>query len=132
MSYDEHLADRIRSVLEVRDDVSERKMFGGIAFMIGDNMAVGIVGSDLMVRVGPEAWEKALSLPHARPMDFTGRPMTGFVYVAPKGMATDTSLRQWIDRGLAFVATLPAKKKTSPRPRKPSSGAPKPRKRAPS
>jgi TfoX/Sxy family transcriptional regulator of competence genes len=116
MAFDERLAERIRKVLGPDASVVEKKMFGGIAFMRHGNMAVGIVGDDLMVRVGPDAWEKSLSLAHARVMDFTGKPMRGYVYVAAAGVDTAAKLRRWIERGLEFVDTLPpkvAKRKTS-------------------
>ncbi len=79
MAYDEALANRIRGVLAQRDDVTERKMFGGIAFIIGSRMAAGVIHDDLMVRVGPDAHDDAIARPHVRSMDFTGRPMRGFV-----------------------------------------------------
>jgi TfoX/Sxy family transcriptional regulator of competence genes len=107
MAYDEHLADRIRAILADRADVSERKMFGGLAFLVEGHMCVGIVGSDLMARVGKDAFDKALSAPHARPMDFTGKPSTGMVYVAPPGVKTIASLRKWVERALSFTSTLP-------------------------
>ena len=125
MAYDELLADRVRGVLAERIDVSERKMFGGIAFLVSGHMCVGIVGNDLMVRVGKGAFEKAVSAPHARPMDFTGRPSTGMVYVAPAGVKTATALRSWIAKGLAFASTLPRKaaappgRARRPKPRQP-------------
>ncbi len=78
MPYDEGLAERIRGILDNRRDVSERRMFGGIAFMIRGHMSVGIVKDDLMVRVGPETYDNLVRQPHSRPMDFTGRPMKGF------------------------------------------------------
>ena len=84
-------------------------MFGGVAFMLRGSMFVGIVKEDLMVRVGAEAHEGALREPHARTMDFTGKPMRGYVYVAPPGYARDDALRAWLARGLAFVSALPAK-----------------------
>ena len=126
MAYDEHLADRIRAVLGDRADVSERKMFGGLAFLISGHMCVGIVGNDLMVRVGKEAFGKAVSAPHARPMDFTGRPSMGMVYVAPAGVKTVANLRKWIDKGLAFTSTLasrrpaPSRRSRSARPKRSS------------
>jgi TfoX/Sxy family transcriptional regulator of competence genes len=124
MAYDERLADRVRRALAARDDVSERKMFGGIAFMVAKGMAVGIVADDLMVRVGPDAWEDALARPHARPMDFTGKPMKGFVYVAAPGINTPRALATWVDRALVFVDGLA----TAPKPkRKPKRKLPKPR-----
>jgi TfoX/Sxy family transcriptional regulator of competence genes len=106
MPFDEHLADRIRAVLRDRTDVTERKMFGGLAFLIRDHMTVGIVGRDLMVRVGAAQFETALAQPHARPMDFTGRPSKGMVYVSPAGLRTERSLSRWIDRARQFVDTL--------------------------
>jgi hypothetical protein len=110
MAYDERLAERIRGVLADRPDLDERKMFGGIAFMLDGHMAVGIVGEDLMVRLGPDAAAAALSRANVRPMDFTGRPMKGMVYVAPAGIRTACDLRRWIDAAAAFVATLPPKR----------------------
>lgn len=110
MAYDEGLAQRIRESLDERTDVAERKMFGGLAFLIGGNMCVGVVGDELMVRVGPEAYDEAVRRPHARKMDFTGRPMNGFVYVGTPAIGTDAGLRRWIERGLRFAASLPAKR----------------------
>ena len=110
MAFDEHLGDRIRTVLGPRRDISERRMFGGLAFLVNGNMFIGIAGADLMVRVGPDEHEKALSRPHARPMDFTGRPMKGYVYVAPAGVRTSKTLDKWIKAGLSFAQSLPAKK----------------------
>src|SRR5262245_60586838 len=111
MSYDEALADRIRGVVSKRPGITERAMFGGVAFMLNGNMFVGIVKDDLMVRVGPDLHDASLREPHVRPMDFTGRPMVGYVFVAPAGVDTDASLARWVDRGAEFVATLPAKAK---------------------
>jgi TfoX/Sxy family transcriptional regulator of competence genes len=85
-------------------------MFGGLAFLSGGHMACGIVGDDLMLRLGEDAAEKALGRPHVRPMDFTGRPMRAMVYVAPDGFATDDALVSWVRQALDFVATLPAKR----------------------
>lgn len=109
MAYDEGLADRIRDVLAGRDGVREQKMFGGIAFMVDGHMTVGIVNDELMVRVGAEGEDDALAQPHARVMDFTGRPMTGFVQVAAAGVATESDVRAWVHRAFAFTATLPPK-----------------------
>jgi TfoX/Sxy family transcriptional regulator of competence genes len=108
MAYDEKLADRIRDVLEGAPDVTERKMFGGIAFMVGGHMACGIVGDDLMLRLGAEGAAEALTRKHVREMDFTGRPMTGMVYVAPDGQR-GVALRNWVDRAAAFARSLPPK-----------------------
>lgn len=110
MAYDERLAERIRKALPDRPRITEKKMFGGIAFLLDGKMFCGIVKDDLMVRVGPEAHEAMLREPHARPMDFTGRPMTGYVYVAPAGFASDVALARWVARGAKFAATLRAKR----------------------
>jgi hypothetical protein len=109
MAYDEGLAERIRGVLDERPGVSEKRMFGGIAFMVKDRMSVGIVQDKLMVRVGPDAYEGALRERHVRKMDFTGRPLSGFVYVLPAGYEADADLRRWIERGVAFAASAPAR-----------------------
>ena len=109
MPYDEKLAERVRAVFKSEPNYTEKKMFGGVCFMVGRNMAVGVTGSDLMVRPGPINFEAALALPHARPMDFTGRPMKGFVYVGSEGLGTDTALAAWVERGAAYARSLPAK-----------------------
>ena len=109
MAYDEALAERIRVLLEGEPGVVERKMFGGLAFMVGGNMSVGITGDDLMVRVGADGFEEAISQPHARPMDFTGRPMKGFVYVDAAGFNTEETLALWMERGVSYARSLPAK-----------------------
>ena len=109
MAYDEKLTGRIRKVLAKRKGLSERKMFGGIAFMIQDNMCCGVNNDDLAVRVGPERYEEALAEPHARPMDFTGRPLRGFVFVGPGGYRTEKTLAKWVQQATDFVESLPAK-----------------------
>jgi TfoX/Sxy family transcriptional regulator of competence genes len=109
MAYDEGLAERIRSLLEDRGRVTERRMFGGLAFLVRGNMTVGIVNDQLMVRVGPDTYGAALRQPHARAMDFTGRPMKGFVFVSPEGFESDSDLAQWVERGVTYGASLPAK-----------------------
>ena len=114
MAYDEGLAERIRGALEDARDVTEKRMFGGVAFLLRGKMFVGIVKDDLMVRVGPEGYEAALTQPFARPMDFTGTPMAGDVFVAPDGTDEDDVLEDWVRRGLRFAATLkPSAKKPS-------------------
>src|SRR5215471_15107418 len=110
MAYDERLAERIVSVLNGERGVTEKKMFGGIAFLHNGHMFVGTAKGDLMVRVGPERHLAALSQPHARPMDFTGKPMVGYVFVSPDGLSKDAVLERWVRMGLSFVATLPMKK----------------------
>ncbi len=107
MAYDEELAQRVRELLAEQNSVTEKKMFGGLAFMLSGNMLGGIVGGDLMVRVGPEHYQNALESAHARPMDFTGRPSKGMVYVDTDGCETDSELRSWIYRGLSFTSSLP-------------------------
>jgi TfoX/Sxy family transcriptional regulator of competence genes len=84
-------------------------MFGGIAFMVRGNMCCGVIDDRLMVRVGPDAYDKALKLANAEPMGFTGKAMRGMIYVSPGGTRTARQLRVWVQRGLGFVATLPAK-----------------------
>lgn len=110
MPYDEKLAERIRGLLKGDGRVDEKKMFGGLAFMRHGHMFCGVTANDLMVRVGPEAYEGALARPHARPMDFTGRPMRGMVFVGPGGCATEEELEWWVAQGLKFVGSIPAKK----------------------
>ncbi len=103
MAYDEALAERIRGVLAGRDDVEERRMFGGIAFMVGGRMACGVIHDDLLVRVGPEAHDEALAKPHTRVMDFTGRPSRGMIYVSPEGVESDADLARWVRRGVGYA-----------------------------
>ncbi|MBI5450088.1 MAG: TfoX/Sxy family protein [Gammaproteobacteria bacterium] len=109
MAYDEGLAERLRDVFAGRHDVTERRMFGGLAFMVHGHMCCGIVGDTLMARVGPDAYAAALARPHVRAMDFTGRPMKGFIYVAPAGFDSDEQLLAWVRRCEGFIATLPPK-----------------------
>jgi TfoX/Sxy family transcriptional regulator of competence genes len=109
MTYDDGLAHRIRNTLGDRPTLEEKQMFGGLAFMLDGNMVCGVVDDALMARVGKDAYMDALAEPHARAMDFTGREMTGFVFVDPPGFATAAELDDWIERCLEFVETLPAK-----------------------
>ena len=109
MAYDENLADRVRVMFAGRAGVREQKMFGGLCFMLDGNMACGILGSELVVRVGKENLYEALSLPHSRPFDMTGRPMRSFVYVAAEGLATDDGLAEWAGRGISYAESLPPK-----------------------
>lgn len=108
MAYDESLADRIREVMTGDPGLSERKMFGGLAFMLDGHMCCGVVGDELMLRLGADGADKALERPHVRPMDFTGRPMSSMVYVAPEGLR-GTALERWIEQAAAFARTLPPK-----------------------
>ena len=107
MVYDEALAERVRAALKRSRGIGEKKMFGGLAFLLDGKMCCGIVRKELMVRVGPKLYDEALREPHVRPMDFTGRPMRGMVFVAPAGLRTDAALRGWIDRAKHFVRSLP-------------------------
>ena len=109
MSYDEGVVERLREALAGRKDVTEMKKFGGIAFMVSGNMCCGVVDDTLMARVGPDQYEAALKKPHARKMDFTGKPLKGFVYVAPEGFESDDDLVYWVRLCVGFVATLPPK-----------------------
>ena len=110
MAYDEDLAGRVKAALARTPRVEEKRMFGGLTFMVGGHMCCGVVGHDLMLRVGPQAQAEALALPHARAMDFTGRPPKGMVYVGAAGTRADADLEAWLDRALTFVASLPPKK----------------------
>ncbi|MBL8176947.1 MAG: TfoX/Sxy family protein [Bryobacterales bacterium] len=109
MPFDERLAQRIRALLPPTHPVEEKRMFGGIAFMVNGHMCAGVAGAELMLRVGPSAYEECLKLPNAKAMDFTGRPMKGFLFVENTAGMADEELQEWLDRGLRFVATLPAK-----------------------
>ena len=109
MAYDEDLAARVREIIGERAGVSERKMFGGIGFMLGGNVAVGVHGEDLIVRIDPAGHETALADPAARTFDLTGREMRGWLFVAPAGSKTERRLRAWVERGAAFASSLPSK-----------------------
>ena len=109
MAYDEGLAERVRGLLQERGRLSEKRMFGGLAFMMNGHMTVGIVKDELMVRVGSDTYAQSLREPHVRAMDFTGRPMKGFVFVSPSGLESDSDLQRWVDRALAYAASLPAR-----------------------
>lgn len=109
MGYDAETAGRVRLFFSGRDDVVEKKMVGGVSFIINGSMCCGVTGSSLMVRVGADDRERALAEPHVRPMEFAGRPLSGFVCVDPPGFLTNAALAAWIQRGLDFVSRLPAK-----------------------
>ncbi len=111
MAFSEELADRIRELLEHRVELTERKMFGGIAFMLKGNMCVGVMNDDLLVRVGREAMDELMKGPYVKPMDFTGRTMSGFILVEPQATDDDASLEEWVERGASFADSLPPKKK---------------------
>jgi hypothetical protein len=111
MAYDEELAKRLRNIFDQRSDVVEKKMFGGLCFMVSDHMCCGIVGDTLMARVGPDMYKECLKQKYVKEMDFTGKPMKGFVYVQPEGISEDLELSGWVDKCLSFVLSLPKKKK---------------------
>jgi TfoX/Sxy family transcriptional regulator of competence genes len=108
MVYNLKLAERIRSELNGILFV-EKKMFGGVGFLINGNLACGVNKDDLIVRVDPEKHEALLKKPHARPFDMTGRPMKGWLLVEASGVKTDKQLRTWVRQGIEFASTLPAK-----------------------
>lgn len=109
MAFNEELALRIRQSLGEQTGVTERKMFGGLCFMVQGNMLGGVMGDEIIVRVGAERYEEALKQPHTREMDFTGRPMRGFVVVASEGISSDERLDEWVRRGVQFAASLQPK-----------------------
>jgi hypothetical protein len=111
MAYDHRLADEIRARIGARRDLTEKEMFGGIAFIVGGNMAVGVSGDDLMVRVGAEAHDEAVARPGARIFDLSARPMRGWIVVSPIGFETDVALDRWVRQGVEYAASLPPKKK---------------------
>jgi TfoX/Sxy family transcriptional regulator of competence genes len=108
VAYDERLAARVRALLAGRSDVSERKMFGGLTFMVGGNMCCGVNREELIVRLDPGREEEALARPHARPMDLTGRRMRGFITVHPDGL-TGTNLDRWVREAVTRAESLPPK-----------------------
>lgn len=110
MAYNKQLAERIRVALTKRKGVTEKKMFGGLTFMLHGHMCCGITDDDLVLRLGTEQSEKAVKKPHVRACDFTGRPMKGMVMMGPGGYKTDAALQQWVQQAADFVSSLPAKK----------------------
>jgi TfoX/Sxy family transcriptional regulator of competence genes len=109
MPYDEALAHRIRAALSDLHELTEKKMFGGISFLVGGNLACGVSGPSLMVRIGPADAAAALAQPAVRPLDMAGRPMKGWVLVEPAGLQSDTDLRGWVNQGVALAQSLPPK-----------------------
>ena len=109
MAYDEQLAARVRKVLGRRNGLSEKKMFGGLAFLINGNMSVGIHGNELIVRVSPQSTDAAVKEPGARPFDITGRPMKGWLLVGGAGIGAPASLSGWVRRGVEYASSLPKK-----------------------
>lgn len=109
MAYDLKLADRIRLVLRRKRGIEERKMFGGLAFLVNGHMSVGVVGPDLVVRLGDELAREALERPHTREMDFTGKPLKSMIYVEPPGFRTEAALTRWVDEAITYARSLPPK-----------------------
>lgn len=110
MAYDEAAAERIRKLLSRRRGIAEKRLMGGVCFTVNGNMCCAVsVRGGILVRVGADAYPRMLVEPHVEPLEMRGRPVTGFVRVGPDGYRTDTALKTWVQRGLDFVATLPAK-----------------------
>jgi TfoX/Sxy family transcriptional regulator of competence genes len=109
MAYDEGLAQRIRELLPGDESLVEKKMFGGVGFMLQGNMACGVNKDDLIVRVGPDGYDEAVVRPNARPFDFTGKPMKGWIMVGPEGYESDEDLQVWVEQGIVFALSLPPK-----------------------
>lgn len=110
MAYDEKLADRVRNCLEEMQGITEKKMFGGLCFLLYGNMLCGVDNkSRLMIRVGPKKYDEALKLKYAQKMDFTGKPMKGMLYIDPEGTKRVDSIAKWINMANEFVKTLPKK-----------------------
>ena len=109
MAYDERLAQRVRLELAAQEGVSEKRMFGGLAFMVHGNMALAVDKDRLMVRVGPNRHEASLKRPHAGRMDMTGRPMKGFLVVQPDGLDNKEGLEDWVQQAVEFALSLPPK-----------------------
>jgi TfoX/Sxy family transcriptional regulator of competence genes len=109
MPFDESLAGRIRNTLARKKNIDEKKMFGGVGFLLNGNMLVGVWKDSLIVRLGPDAYDDALQEPHVREFDITGKPMKGWIMVDPKGVEDDNQLKTWIQRAVKFVGKLPGK-----------------------
>lgn len=109
MAFNESLAARIRSALARKKGITEKKMFGGVCFLLNGNMLVGVWKEFLIARLGPDQGEDALLEPHVRKMDITGKPMKGWVMVEPEGVEDDGQVKDWIQRAVKFVGKLPGK-----------------------
>ena len=110
MAYSEDLADRVRGLLSKRRGLTERKMFGGLCMMLDGHMCCGVINDELMVRVGPDNHSELATQPYVRPMDFTGRPMRGMLFLSTEGCSIEDQLALWVERGAAYAASLPPKK----------------------
>jgi TfoX/Sxy family transcriptional regulator of competence genes len=115
MAYNEALAERVRTELLDVPEVDEKRMFGGVTFMVSGQMCCGVLKDELIVKVGADGWDELIAQPYVRPFDFTGRPMVGMVYVSLPGVASDDALRGWIQRGVRYVRRHP---KTAKAPRR--------------
>jgi len=109
MTHDLILAERIRAELGGQAGLTEKKMFGGVGYMLHGNLACGVYRDQMIVRVGPQAYPAALAQPHTHPLDITGRAMTGWIMVSPEGCADEGAFQRWVAQGLAFAASLPPK-----------------------
>lgn len=109
MAYDEGLAQRIREKLDQQSELVEKRMFGGIGFMLQGNLACGVIRDSLIVRVGPDQYERALTRTNTGPFDFTGKPMKGWIMVTPDGYESDGDLESWVQQGARFALSLPPK-----------------------
>lgn len=109
MAFDEGLAQRVTELLEEKPGFNEKKMFGGVCYLLNGNMACGVLNEDIIVRVGLERYEDSLKSPHTRKFDMTGRPMKGWIMVSPEGHESDRDLEAWIKKGVSFASSLPPK-----------------------
>lgn len=109
MAYDEMLAARVRDRVKNLAGLSEKKMFGGVGFLLNGNMACGVNKKDLIIRVGPDAYESNLKESHTKPFDMTGRPMTGWIVVVEIGYASEGDLAKWVQKGVDYASSLPPK-----------------------
>ena len=109
MAYDEGLAEQVREVFAGKRGITEKKMFGGLCFLMNGNMVVGVSKNELLVRFGADQHDEVMRLKHVRPMDFTKKPMRGYAFVGPKAFDSDAELEAWVERCARFVGTLPGK-----------------------
>ena len=118
MVYNEAFAGRVRAALAGQPNVDEKEMFGGLTFMVSGQMCCGVLKDDLIVKIDPDWFDQAMHQPGVRPFDFTGRPMTGMVYVASGELGGDAALQAWVQRGVEYVTAHPKTAKPAPRRRK--------------